>query len=191
VERQSLSAVLLSNGKVLIVGGGVADAELFDPATNTFTTTGSASSKWAITATLLADGRVLVTGEATSDGSEAAPAEVYDPAAGKFTPTGTMVTPRYGYTATRVPDGTVLIAGGIMNVASATPGALTSVPVTTTEIYNPATGTFNPGPTMRQGRYTPTATLLPDGSVLFVGGLGPCCSLPTTLSPLASAEIYQ
>jgi hypothetical protein len=191
LARQSHSATLLSNGKVLIIGGGVADAELFDPATNTFTATGSTSSPYGNTATLLADGKVLVTGQRTADGSAPASAELYDPATGKFTPTGTMATPRYGYTATLLPDGTVLIAGGIVNVASSTPGGFTAIPVPATEIYNPATGSFNPGPTMHQGRYRPTATLLRDGSVLFVGGEGPCCSSAIGLAPLASAEIYQ
>jgi hypothetical protein len=177
--RAGHSATLLSNGKVLIVGGGVADAEIFDPTTNTFMAAGSTSSKSVSTATLLTGGRVLVTGEVTADGSAAAPAELYDTATGTFTPTGTMVTPtRFGYTATLLPDGTVLVAGGIMFVASSTPGSVTSVPVLASEIYNPATGSFSPGPTMHQGRYAHTATLLPDGSVFFVG-------------TSARAEIYQ
>jgi hypothetical protein len=178
VARAGHSATLLSNGKVLIVGGGVVDAEIFNPATNTFVAAGGTSSSSVSTATLLAGGRVLVTGERTPDGSAAAAAELYDPATGTFTPTGTMVTQRFGYTTTLLPDGTVLVAGGIMFVASSQPGTSNIVPVLGAEIYNPATGSFSPGPTMHQGRNAHTATLLPDGSVLLVGA-GP------------TAEIYQ
>jgi hypothetical protein len=178
VARAGHSATLLSNGKVLIVGGGVADAEIFDPATNTFVAAGRTSSSSVSTATLLAGGRVLVTGERTPDGSAAAAAELYDPATDTFTPTGAMVTPRFGYTATLLPDDTVLVAGGIIFVAGSQPGTSYIVPVLAAEIYNPATGSFSPGPTMHQGRNAHTATLLPDGSVLFIGA-GP------------TAEIYQ
>jgi hypothetical protein len=176
--RSNHSAILLSTGNVLIIGGGVADAEIFDPATKTFTAAGSTSSKSVNTATILAGGRVLVTGELTSDGSAAAPAEIYDPSTGQFTPTGTMATPRFGCTATLLPDGTVLVAGGTMLVAGSNSATFTSVPVLNAEIYNPATGSFGPGPTMHQARSGHTATLLPDGSVLFVGAG-------------TSAEIYQ
>ena len=172
------SAILLLTGKVLVIGGGVADAEIFDPATNSFTAAGSTSSKSVSTATLLASGRVLVTGERTSDGSAAAPSELYDPATGTFTPTGTMATLRSVYTATLLLDGTVLVAGGFTFAGGPTPGSGLIVPVLATEIYNPGTGSFDPGPTMHYGRSLHTATLLPDDNVLFVGG-----------SPIA--EIYE
>ena len=69
------------------------------------------------TATLLADGRVLIAGGFGGLASQAisnprASAEVYDPATQSFTATGTMMKPRYGYTATLLRDGKVLIAGG-------------------------------------------------------------------------------
>jgi hypothetical protein len=172
------SATLLLTGKVLITGAG-SDAELFDPATNSFTPAGSfapaGGTSNVYAAALLADGRVLVTNGPT------APSQIYDPATGQFTPTGTMATWRANYTATLLSDGTVLIAGGY--TAPSTPGTSGVVAVTSTEIYNPASGSFNPGPTMHQGRYQHTATLLPDGSVLFVGGIGN--------ATLTSAEIYR
>lgn len=173
------SATLLLTGKVLITGGG-SDAELFDPATNSFTSVGSFAPADTVSnvyaATLLADGRVLLTSGPT------VPSQLYDPATGQFTPTGTMTTWRANYSATLLSNGTVLVAGGYTTVPSP-PGNSGTVPVTSTEIYNPATGAFDPGPTMRQGRYQHTATLLPDGSVLFVGGIGG--------STLTSAEIYH
>jgi hypothetical protein len=197
VARYGHFATLLSNGKVLIIGGNVQSgsnvvptekAELYDPATNSFTSAGSTASKWVGGATLLADGRVLISGEANSDFSALAPSEVYDPATGKFSPTGTMTTLRYGYTATLLPDGTVLIAGGYIEVAGPTPGSYIQTPLATTEVYTPATGVFSPGPTMRQARAGHTATLMADGSVLLVGGRGNCCGLGTQTS---SAEVYQ
>ena len=169
--RDRPSATLLASGKVLVTGGGVAAAELFDPATNSFTPAGSTASRWVGDATLLADGRVLVSGEADSDLSSPIATELYDPTTGKFTPTGTMATVRFGYTSTQLPDGTVLIAGGAMPVP-ASPGTYSQSPLSTTEIYNPKTGTFSPGPIMRQARFGHTATLLPDGSIFIAGGRG-------------------
>jgi hypothetical protein len=171
------SATLLFTGKVLIIHGSgeAAEAELFDPATNSFTPAGSFAPAGDIsTATLLEDGKVLVTNGPN------APSQLYDSATGQFAPTGTMATWRSNYTATLLSDGTVLIAGGYTNPS--TPGTGVAL-VTSTEIYNPSTGAFNPGPTIRQGRYQHTATRLPDGSVLFVGGIGN--------ATLTSAEIYR
>jgi hypothetical protein len=172
-------APLLANGKVLISGGGVADVELFDPSTNAFTPAGKTSSAQVGAATLLADGRVLISGEANSDFSGPAPAEVYDPATGKFTPTGTMATLRLAYTTTLLSDGTVLIAGGMIVDRNLRPVVASS------EIYNPVTGAFNPGPTMRQPQYQQTATLMPDGSVLLVGGRD------SSYAASPSAQVYQ
>lgn len=185
--RDDFSATLLSDGRVLVMGGGTANAELFDPASTSFSSVGSTSSKWIGAATLLADNRVLISGETNSDSSVPIVAEIYDPATGKFEVTGKMQTMRSAYTATLLPDGTVLIAGGVMPVATATPGLYNQIPLSSTEIYNPATGSFSPGPTMREVRLSHTATLLADRRVLFVGGRGG----PSTLSPLASAEVYR
>ena len=93
-------------------------AELYDPATGTFSPTGSlAEVRGGKTATLLPDGRVLIAGgyncaDAGQDGLWAS-AELYDPATGTFSPTGSMSEPREFHTATLLPDGRVLITGGI------------------------------------------------------------------------------
>ena len=91
---------------------------------------------------------------------------------GTWTPVGSMSTPRASHTATLLPSGMVLVAGGEDNYA-----ALASA-----ELYDPATGRWAPTGSMTMARYAYTATLLPGGGVLAAGG-GP--------SSTASAELYR
>ena len=165
---------------MLIVGGAlrsasepVATAELSDPATGTFTMTGAmATARERHTATLLADGRVLIVGGTTSTGTgDLHPtAEVYNPSTGSFSVTGSMAEARNYHTATLLPNGKVLVVGGgEENSAS--------------EIYDPATGSFSITGGMEFGRSGHSATLLPNGSVLVAGG--------GIFAGLASAELYQ
>jgi hypothetical protein len=172
VARTSHTATLLPSGKVLIAGWE-GSAELFDPATNSFkATVGAPAVRFSGTSTLLADGRVLIAGgESTNyDILYVGPSELYDPATEQFTPTGSLTTPRWSHTATLLPDGTILIAGGYG----------LNGPLTATEIYHPATGSFAAGVPMMQARALHTATVLTDGSVLFTGG-----------TSNSSAEIYH
>ncbi len=102
--RRAHTATLLANGKVLVVGGfdntSLATAELYDPATYTFTATGSlTTARSGHTATLLQDGRVLIAG-GQSFGAATTSAELYDPATGTFTATGNLGTARTFHTAT-------------------------------------------------------------------------------------------
>src|ERR1700722_15272065 len=82
----------------------------------TFMATGSMTTTREMhTSTLLADGRVLLTGGYSQEflpSTTTNSAELYSPVHGTFASTGTMGTARYGHTATRLADGTVLIAGG-------------------------------------------------------------------------------
>jgi hypothetical protein len=182
-------AVLLPTGKVLVMGGLVSrsggvsiktdQAELYDPASHTFTPTGSmTAARFDFTATLLRNGRVLVVGGSDmSDGIDnLASAELYDPSTGKFTATGSMVQGRAGHTATLLNDGRVLIAGGF--------GGGTQ-PVASAEIYDPATGKFSSTGSMTVARQNHTATLLPGGKVLIAGGIDDMSHV------LASAELYN
>jgi hypothetical protein len=109
---------MLNNGKVLLTGGfngqPVAKAELFDPATGSFSATGSMGTPRAQhTATSLNNGTVLVAGGFSffPPGSFSS-AEVFDPTTNKFTPTGPMGAPRFLHTATRLDNGLVLVTGG-------------------------------------------------------------------------------
>jgi hypothetical protein len=120
VPRCFHSATLLPNGKVLVTGGvdgdnfthPLASAELYDPASGTWTTTGSLSSaRRNNTTTLLPDGKVLVAG---GDGGihVLSSAELYDSESGAWLPTGSLGTERSGPSAALLPNGKVLIAGG-------------------------------------------------------------------------------
>ncbi len=193
VRRYDQAATLLPDGRVLLVGGSVYDlgskaiatAELYDPKTGKFSLTGSMrTARDGPTATLLPDGRVLVAGGSvpTQHGSTPlASAELYDPATGKFTLTGSMTTARAGHTATLLPDGRVLIAGGFGSNGNILASA---------ELYDPQTGTFSPTGSMATVRDGHTATLLPDGRVLIAGGADAADdSLAANI--LASAELYD
>lgn len=107
------------------------------------------------TATLLADGRVLVAGGCTS--SPVATAELYDPGAGTWTLTGSLRQPRCEHTATLLPDGQVLVAGGDDGRGTA-------------ELYDPAAGAWRLTGAMHESRAAHTATLLGTGQVLVAGG---------------------
>jgi hypothetical protein len=187
-------AVTLKDGRVLVAGGmyrrsdGISlktnAAELYNPATGKFAATGSmADQRFRHTATLLKDGRVLVAGGADlSDGIDnLATAELYDPATGKFTPTGSMAQGRAEHTATLLPSGRVLIAGGFGGGTNSLASA---------EIYDPATGKFSAAGPMSITREYHTATLLPSGLVLIAGGLddGAASSSATIVS---SAELFN
>ncbi len=194
------TSTLLDSGMVLIAGGAggdassfsasqqgqtLASAELYDPATDTYAATGSmAKPRGFHTATRLADGRVLIVGGGMTNPTQGGvpdidtalpPPEIYDPATGTFGPAGgTTSIPRLLHSATLLGDGKVLIAGGItmpMPVDGASPDPNASgAPTAVAELFDPATGTFSATGSMTMPRLMHTATALPDGRVLFVGG---------------------
>ncbi|MFI5259541.1 MAG: kelch repeat-containing protein [Candidatus Limnocylindrales bacterium] len=125
-------------------------------------------------ATLLADGRVLITG-GQGGAKILASAVLYDPKTGRFAATGSMATPRRDQTATLLPGGRVLIAGGYDGKDL----------LRSAELYDPKTGTFTTTGQMTVTRAYQVATLLPSGLVLLVGGDG------FSYDRLSSAELYD
>ncbi len=163
--RISHTATLLPDGKVLVTGGldydfpqrDLKSAELYDPATGTWSQTGDMAMKrlWH-TATLLPNGKVLVVG---GSGRAQYDSEVYDPNSGTWSFTGALPRAIFSQTATLLQDGQVLIAGGKANRVTGF-----------AELYDVANGLWKRIDNLPDARYDHTATLLPDGTVLVAGG---------------------
>ena len=169
-------ATLLPDGQVLVAVG---HPELYNPATGTWALTGQMNSPGlGSTATLLPDGQVLAAGGTSPDGTFAvSSAELYNPATGTWSVTGSMHQGRssldgYGPSATLLPDGQVLVAGG----EDANFNLLSSA-----ELYNPAASTWSRTGSMTAPRSGQSATLLNNGQVLVAGGTG----------ATAAAELYN
>ena len=167
--RAAHSQAVLPDGRVLVAGGQTsvaigssptATAELYNPATETWTNTAPMSTARVFAATIrLASGKVLVIGGTDKD--PAAPlntAEIYDPAAGAWAAAGSMTVGRALPMAGLIADGKVLVTGG---------GSKSS------EIWDPATATFTPGPPTAGDHATGGAATLPDGDLLVAGGEAP------------------
>jgi hypothetical protein len=181
VARNAHTATLLLDGRVLIAGGGLASAELYDATSQTFTATGSmTNARIGHSATLLANAKLANYGKLLVAGGGDVIAELFDPTTGTFTATGSMVVQHLGQTATLMQNGQVLVAGG--ETASA-------------ELFNPSTGRFMATGSMTISRSGHTATLLPDGRVLIAGGVldfGAGGTFPVPGGPgAASAELYD
>jgi Kelch motif/Galactose oxidase, central domain len=165
IARTGQGAVLLSNHKVLIVGGAdnsgpLASAEIYDPASNRFSpTTSMHTARVGRTAVLLKDGRVLVTG-----GGNGRAAEVYDPEARTWSAVGDMTAVREKFAATVLPDGKVLITGGAPDSHWH--------PMRSAEVFDPRTNKFTSVVDMESPRFKlPAAVVdLADGNVLVAGG---------------------
>jgi Galactose oxidase, central domain/Kelch motif len=175
--------VLLAGGKIYNQGGvPTAAAEIYDPASGTFSFTGSMTTpRYNHSATLLADGDVLIAGGSASSvtGFPLATAELYNPGSGTFSPVGSMNTAHANHTATLLADGKVLIAGG-SNLPPTARNSVTAV----AELYDSTSRTFAFTGAMQAPREFQQATLLANGEVLVAGG-------DDSLNVLASTEVYD
>jgi hypothetical protein len=203
------TATALPNGKVLITGGNtttaivtnIQSAELYDPATGTFGPTGQVKRYFdpesnifwkqgtmnAVrakqTATLMANGKVLIAGGADASDKAQNSVEVYDPATGKFANVAPMNSHRKEQDAVLLTNGTVLVVGGVDASGQVLANA---------EIFDPTTNRFTlttaafpgTGGNMSTGRYENSATLLNDGRVLLAGG-------SDSRTILNTAELYE
>lgn len=231
--RMLESASMLGDGTVLIAGGisnlaaGTLDtAEIYDPSSGDYLCLGGVNpstggcnpgmraARAGHTATVLKDGRVLIAGGAQNSGGALAAldsAEIYDPVTQTLSPlSARMNDPRAAHIAHRLPDGTVLIAGGFSGTSTLalTPGSggytgtwsiKSGSVLRSAEIYDPGKGTFTCvgglnrrtgrcKPSMRAARMEQTATSLNNGDVLIAGGFGPAAS---SVRPLRSAEVFR
>lgn len=202
IARAYHSATLLQNGKVLVVGGttvgpepSYTTAEIYDPAANTWSMAANLpSGRTEHTATLLSNGTVLVAGgdifiSNTVPLTLAPNGLIYDPVADTWANTGNFSDPRDHHTATLLPSGQVVIAGG-----SAAAAELASV-----EVYDPGANAWSVLGSMLAARTSHTATLLPGGKILFAGGytsgvtsstelLDPATGTSSTAASLATAR---
>ena len=171
-QREAPGAALLPDGRVLVVAGFddspaptyLKTAEIFDPKSNSFSPIGATIPTgvyWPQVASL-PDGRVLVAGG--YDGSnDIATAEVFNPSAGTFSPVGSLLTARDSAATAQLPDGRVLIAGGF----STTSG---DEVLSSSEIFNPQTNTFSPGPALPEAKYGAPGVVISNGRILIPGG---------------------
>jgi hypothetical protein len=167
--RRWANALRLRDGSALVLGGDDpavgyhASAERFDPLANSWSAApGLGTPRTEASAALLSTGEVLVTGGRNAAGVLAS-SERWNPevTGAGFAPTGALGQARLlpGLVALR--DGRVLAAGG---------DSTTFDTLASSELYDPASGGWQPGGNMLRGRRSALVSLLPDGSVLFAGG---------------------
>ncbi|HEY6888158.1 MAG TPA: kelch repeat-containing protein [Solirubrobacter sp.] len=186
--RVYATATRLLDGRVLVVGGvspldgttSLGTSEIYNPATNKWSPPASIQfPRWAHTATLMADGKVVIVGGIATNNAPVAVAERYDPAINAWSQAGTLGQARWAHSAVRLPNGKLFISSGHSSQGS----------YTSSELYNPATNTWSPAAATPHQRSWGHAELLANGKVLVVGRVG-VQELPTTADlydPVANA----
>jgi Kelch motif/Galactose oxidase, central domain/Fibronectin type III domain len=167
---------LLPNGDVLIAGGAdaggdaVATADIYNPTSNTFAPASSMSTGRILTAaTPLSNGKVLVAGGQDINGAPVDTAEIYDPGTDSWISAANPMSVGRTYPGlAHLPNGEVLVAGGVNSGSSLNSPSTTTA---TTNIYDPSSNSFTPGPAMMVSRIFFGITPLADGRVLVAGGV--------------------
>jgi hypothetical protein len=175
--RSEHASAQLADGRLLLTGGEdgflnvISSAEIYDPISGMFSLTGRLmQGRHGHTATLLGNGDVLIVGGYSDSGGTqngnnlVATAEIYNPLSGTFMLTSSTIVARAYHSATLLPNGKVLIAGGVT-------AAQSQSPTSSVELYDPVAQTFTPAGNMSAVRYNHAATLLNDGRVLISDGL--------------------
>jgi N-acetylneuraminic acid mutarotase len=206
-------------GKVLVAGGvsaadstgraqTIASAELYDPATRSWSATASMGTPRAFhSATPLPNGKILVVAGAGPGGAEPtnanqlASAELYDPISGTWSPTGsltgTTTTPasntprgaRFSHTAVLLDKGPCGTSCGKVLIAAGVGGVGTGPALPSAELYDPGTGTFKATTDLGLSRQGHASAVLPDGKVLVMGGFHD--PFGTTPPNLDATETYD
>ena len=170
VGRGGHAAIRMAGGGILVTAGAsatgpLASTEVFDPRRGRFRP-GPVLTRARVghTATRLIDGRILVVGGYGADGRAVGPAELLEPRRGRWETVTGPERPRGKHAAIRLRDGRVLVVGGSTDEES-------RERLASTEVFDPRTATFSPGPRLRSARYKlPGAVaLLTDGRVIVAG----------------------
>src|SRR5208282_697626 len=182
--RAASGVVQLQDETVLFTGGIITggpgesatnSAEIYNPTLKTFTFTSNPMlyPRAFHTITLLSDGTVLLAGGAgtttTTTFNANYSAEIYNPFVQKFLSTGSLVTARMSAGSALLPNGSVLVAGGV-SAFDASGSGTPLAPLSSIEIYNPQTRTFTPGGTMQSARTSPIVAALNSNMILIAGG---------------------
>lgn len=196
VPRAAHVALQRADGKIMLCGGISwnpniilgwvptvrSSCDLYDPATNTMSSGPSmAQSRALVNAVELGPDQWLVAGGMNglsiipfNPGNPTATAEIYDGAANTWTSVGSMGTARANHSGWALGDGTFILAGG------GSGDILSPTPLNTTEIFDPATNSFTPGPMMSSGRAGATIFRAPHGQMHLLGGAATNTSITTT-----------
>lgn len=169
-KRAYHTSTVLNNGSILVCGGSngaktLDNCETFSPQLDSWVIISTMTTPRAYhTATLLPNGTVLIAGGQSNTGdanSVLNTSEIYYPSTKKFVKAGDMNYPRMLHTATLLPDGNVLVTGGVGNGSY----------LNTAEIFITTANIWIPVSNMNDRRSEHTATLLKNGNVLITGGL--------------------
>jgi N-acetylneuraminic acid mutarotase len=183
VASQSVPAVAVFDGGSVMIAGGwkgnspISDAEILDGTTGAFIGIPQMlSPRYNATATDIGNGRVLVAGGWNSYDSNSkvftatSSSEIFDRGSGHWSWAAPMSTPRALATATRLPDGRVLVVGGDETWQGADSNGASQQVLSSAEIYDPVAGSWQSAGAMSVPRATHSAALLPNGRVLVTGG---------------------